>query len=176
MTNDFDICKWVMGRMQTLPSCGPFCQVLVFSAKFVACLPTLVQTLQSFCQVFGSFYQVHGSELAKNCQLEQVDKFLPTRWIPSWACAMTPSWKNILVGRAWQTWQKGHELGRSKPRKRKWGEPLVLRGTKEFTPPPPPARVRQPRFPPRQWCRLNLHRTSDTWKRDISREREMRWI
>ena len=35
-----------------------FCQVLGFSAKFVGCLPSLLQSVQSFCQV-------RGTELAK---------------------------------------------------------------------------------------------------------------
>jgi hypothetical protein len=100
-----------------------FCQVHFFSAKFVACLPSLVQTLQSFCQVFGvsaklSWQKIANSnELAENCQLGatqykihefhrervqqfRVGNFLPTR--SSWQKAQN------LAERP-RTWQKRNE-------------------------------------------------------------------
>jgi uncharacterized protein (UPF0212 family) len=101
----------------------PFCQVHFFSAKFVACLPSLVQTLQSFCQVFCvsaklSWQKIANSnELAENCQLGatqykihefhrervqqfRVGNFLPTR--SSWQKAQN------LAERP-RTWQKRNE-------------------------------------------------------------------
>ncbi len=48
----------VEGFFKFLPSSWP-------SAKFVACLPSLVQSVQSFCKVCGN-------ELAKNCQCKTV--------------------------------------------------------------------------------------------------------
>ena len=102
---------------------GTFCQVLGFSAKFVACLPSLVQTLQSFCQVFCLSAKFVGTELAKNCQWFRVGNFLPTRShsvqnprIPTPMCAMAPSWQFFAKVSCWQraqnlaekprTWQK----------------------------------------------------------------------
>ncbi len=97
-----------------------FCQVLGFSAKFMACLLSLVQSLQSFCQVCGSFCQVRGTESAKiaNAKLlhtptmEFVDFVLSC----SELCNFMPRFR---VGRKHKTWQKSRDLGRSSSRNQK---------------------------------------------------------
>ena len=118
-----------------LPSLWRVCQVWYklyrVSAKFLACLPSLLAP---------SWQKIANSEPLSTKSTNSIVSVCNNFELAIF-CQL------VRVGRKHKTWQKGQELGRSETRKQKRGKPLVPRGTKEFIPPPPPARARQLRFP-----------------------------
>ncbi len=124
--------QWELEQMRWRQVRGPFYQVLFFSAKFVACLPSLVQTLHrvsaKFLALSAKFKtpswqkSANSKPLAIFCQLRATQyknhefQHRCVQWLRvgifcQWSC----------VGREHKTWQKTHKLGRSKPRKQKQG-------------------------------------------------------
>ena len=123
-----------------LPSSFFFCQVRGVSAKFGTNSTEFLPSFLPFCQ--GSWHRVGKKLPMVSCwQFFANSEPLSTK--------STNSIMGVCNGSELAIFANSFELaestklGRSETRKRKWGKPLVPRGTKEFIPPPPPARARR---------------------------------